>query len=72
MRLRGARVLTQHDVCDPQPELTTVGLSKWAVDIRESMIRHCVRALAYTLMHRVPIQTQRNAWRRKSTAVGVS
>ena len=47
MRLRGTRVITQHDVCDPHPEPTTVGLSKWAVDIRELMIWHCLRALTY-------------------------
>jgi hypothetical protein len=35
VRLVGARVLTQHDVCHPSPVMTasSVGLSKWAVDI---------------------------------------
>jgi hypothetical protein len=40
VRLKGATVLTQHDICDPQPSATGVGLSKWAVDI------HAVQRLA--------------------------
>ena len=48
MRLRGTRVLTQQDICDPQPEPTTVGLSKWAVDIRELVFWPIFRAFACT------------------------
>ena len=33
IRLVGAVVLTQRDVCHPKPAATAVGLSKWAVDV---------------------------------------
>jgi hypothetical protein len=32
-RLRGARVVTQHDICSPKPDDTAVGLSFWQIDI---------------------------------------
>jgi hypothetical protein len=40
IRLRGARVLTQNDVCSPQPSPNGVGVSKWGVDV------HAVQRLA--------------------------
>lgn len=33
VRLVGAKVLTQHDVCAPEPSASSVGLSKWGVDV---------------------------------------
>ena len=33
VRLKGARVLTQQDVCAPAPAPSSVGISKWGVDV---------------------------------------
>jgi hypothetical protein len=41
VRLVGARVLTQQDICTFQPNPTSVGLSQWGVDI------HVVKRVAY-------------------------
>jgi len=40
IRLRGAKVITQADVCNPEPSPTGVGVSEWGVDV------HAVQRLA--------------------------
>lgn len=42
IRLRGSKIMTQDDVCHPEPSPTGVGLSKWGVDV------HAVQRLAAT------------------------
>ena len=33
VRLKGAKVLTQKDICEHEPSKTSVGISKWGIDI---------------------------------------